>query len=37
MESIGVLWGYGSENEFRACGANFIVETPEKLVGLLVG
>ena len=37
MESIGVLWGYGSENEFRSCGANFIVETPEKLVGLLVG
>jgi len=35
IDSIGVLWGYGSKNELRSCGASHIVETPQDLINLL--
>lgn len=32
LDSIGVLWGYGSRLELEAAGANQIVDTPEALL-----
>lgn len=37
MPSIGVLWGYGSREEFVNAGANAIVENVEELRHLLLG
>lgn len=37
MTSIGVLFGYGSREEFTDCGADFIVETPDQLLPILLG
>ena len=34
VEAIGVLYGYGSREEFAACGADAVVETPAELVEL---
>lgn len=34
VEAIGVLYGYGSKEEFAACGADAVVETPAELVEL---
>lgn len=34
VEAIGVLYGYGSREEFAACGADAVVETPAQLVKL---
>ena len=31
IKGIGVLWGYGSQDELRIAGADFISETPESL------
>lgn len=36
LPAVGVLWGYGSREEFRACGADFVVETIEQLQELLL-
>jgi len=33
---VGVLWGYGSREEFAEAGAEFVVETPEQLLELLI-
>ena len=35
LQTIGVLYGYGSREEFEAAGADNIVETPEEIVNLL--
>ncbi len=35
LEAIGVLWGYGSREEFETYGADIIVETPAELVAFL--
>jgi len=37
IESIGVLYGYGSENELVSCGADRIVEDVPELARLLCG
>ena len=34
LQTIGVLYGYGSREEFEAVGADNIVETPEEIVNL---
>ena len=34
LQTIGVLYGYGSREEFEAAGADNIVETPEDIVNL---
>ncbi len=34
LQTIGVLYGYGSREEFEAAGADNIVETPEEIVNL---
>ena len=35
IDSLGVLWGHGSEEELLASGVNYVVSTPEELLGLL--
>lgn len=35
IDSIGVLFGYGSEEELKAAGATYIAETSEKILSLL--
>ncbi len=34
ISAIGVLYGYGSTEEFHACGADAIVKTPQDIVTL---
>ena len=34
LQTIGVLYGYGSREEFEAVGADNIVETPEEILNL---
>jgi len=33
--AVGVTWGFRSEAELRAAGAQDIVHSPEQIVGLL--
>lgn len=35
MRNIGVLWGFGGEDELRAAGAEWLASQPEELVRLL--
>lgn len=35
IDCVGVLWGYGSEEELRSAGAVAVVKNPEQLFGLL--
>lgn len=35
IDTIGVLWGYGSQDELRSAGAAQLVETPQTLRALL--
>ncbi len=35
LKCAGVLFGYGSRQEFEACGADYIVEKPEELEKLI--
>ena len=35
LKSIGVLYGYGDENELRTAGADYIVSTPEDILKLV--
>ena len=35
VKSCGVLWGYGSEEEFREYGADFIVNEAQEIIGLI--
>lgn len=37
VDSIGVAWGHGTEQELSTSGFAHIVKTPEELVKLLVG
>ena len=32
LKSIGVLYGYGDENELKTAGADYIVDTPEDIL-----
>lgn len=34
LQTIGVLYGYGSRGEFEAAGADHIVETPDEILEL---
>ncbi len=36
LDSVGVLYGYGSEEELQECGADYIVSQPCKVVSLLL-
>lgn len=35
LDSVGVLWGYGSEEEFKKAGATYIVQDIKELFSLL--
>jgi phosphoglycolate phosphatase len=35
LDSIGVLWGFGSEEELRAAGATHLVRTPPELLRVI--
>lgn len=35
ISSVGVLWGYGSRDEFLSSGADFVIETPKELTELI--
>ena len=35
LKSIGVLYGYGDENELKTAGADYIVSTPEDILKLV--
>ena len=35
ISAIGVLWGYGSEEELRASGAESLVREPQQLPGII--
>jgi len=35
IDSVGVLYGYGSEEEFKKAGATYIVATPGDIINLL--
>ena len=37
MDSIGVLFGYGSRKELEEAGAHFIGESVKELTKLLIG
>ena len=37
IDSVGVLYGYGSKKELEEAGATYIAETPEKVTELLLG
>lgn len=34
LDSAGVLWGYGSEDELRKAGADYILEKPDDILNL---
>lgn len=36
MRCAGILWGFGSREEFAACHADFVCETPEALTELIL-
>lgn len=36
IPAIGVLYGYGSIEEFNACGADAIVQTPQDIITLFI-
>ncbi len=36
LQSIGVLWGYGSRSELEGEGANYVVESPNEIKKLLL-
>ncbi len=36
LECMGILWGYGSEEELRTAGADFIVHTPQEAADVLL-
>ena len=37
MRAIGVLYGYGTREEFERAGADFLAETPEEVGDLILG
>ena len=36
LQCMGVLWGYGSQEELAGAGADYIAETPQKAAELLI-
>ena len=36
LECMGILWGYGSEEELRTAGADFIAHTPQEAADVLL-
>lgn len=37
VDSIGVAWGHGTEEELSSAGFTYVVNTPDELVKLLIG
>lgn len=37
IKGIGVLWGYGSEQELEGAGASFVAKTPDDLCEYILG
>jgi phosphoglycolate phosphatase len=37
IKCMGVLWGYGSQEELSQAGADFIAEAPQTLADILIG
>lgn len=37
IETIGVLYGYGSQNELTAAGAKYIAKTPSDIADIIIG
>lgn len=37
IECLGVLWGYGPEEELVQAGADYIADTPQKAADMLLG
>lgn len=35
IKCAGILWGFGSRQEFEECGADYIIQTPDELLKLL--
>ena len=35
LKSIGVIYGYGDENELKTAGADYIASTPEDILKLI--
>ena len=36
LKCMGILWGYGSEEELRTAGADFIAHTPQEAADMLL-
>ena len=36
IQTVGVLYGYGSREELEIAGADYLVQTPEALLALLL-
>ena len=36
IDSLGVSWGHGTEEELATCGFTYVVDTPRELVDLLI-
>ena len=36
LKCMGILWGYGSEEELRTAGADFIADTPQEAADMLL-
>ena len=37
LKCMGVLWGYGSQEELSEAGADFIAQTPQTAADMLLG
>lgn len=37
IKCMGVLWGYGSQEELAGAGADYIAQTPQMLTDMLIG
>lgn len=35
LKGCGILWGFGNRDEFEACGADYICDTPEDVLKLI--
>lgn len=36
LQSVGILWGYGTREELTAAGADFLIEAPAELLALVI-
>ena len=37
MTTVGVLWGFRDKKELKKAGADYIIEKPEELLGIIEG